>query len=125
MAALRKLKTLTNLLIDHSLLFSLHTHSKLYFQSFINFLFPRFRSDYNVISAIILSCNAHLIIFTCILGNINIKLVLNYYYYYYEINTDFMFLKLFFTSLSNTNWVSILATCRLTGIWQSKLSPSV
>ena len=69
---------------------------------------------------------AHLIIFTCILGNINIKLVLNYYYYYYyEINTDFMFLKLFFTSLSNTNWVSILATCRLTGIWQSKLSPSV
>ena len=68
---------------------------------------------------------AHLIIFTCILGNINIKLVLNYYYYYYEINTDLMFLKLFFTSLSNTNWVSILATCRLTGIWQSKLSPSV
>ena len=66
---------------------------------------------------------AHLIIFTCILRNINIKLVLNYYYY--EINTDFMFLKLFFTSLSNTNWVSILATCRLTGIWQSKLSPSV
>ena len=55
---------------------------------------------------------AHLIIFTCILRNINIKLVLNYYYYY-EINTDFMFLKLFFTSLSNTNWVSILATCRL------------
>ena len=54
---------------------------------------------------------AHLIIFTCILRNINIKLVLNYYYY--EINTDFMFLKLFFTSLSNTNWVSILATCRL------------
>ena len=70
---------------------------------------------------------AHLIIFTCILRNINIKLVLNYYYYYYyyKINTDFMFLKLFFTSLSNTNWVSILATCRLTGIWQSKLSPSV
>ena len=68
---------------------------------------------------------AHLIIFTCILGNINIKLVLNYYYYYYEINTDLMFLKLFFTSLSNTNWVSILATCWLTGIWQSKLSPSV
>ena len=66
---------------------------------------------------------AHLIIFTCILRNINIKLVLNYYYY--EINTDFMFLKLFFTSLSNTNWVGILATCRLTGIWQSKLSPSV
>ena len=66
---------------------------------------------------------AHLIIFTCILRNINIKLVLNYYYY--EINTDFMFLKLFFTSLSNTNWVSILATCWLTGIWQSKLSPSV
>ena len=54
---------------------------------------------------------AHLIIFTCILRNINIKLVLNCYYY--EINTDFMFLKLFFTSLSNTNWVSILATCRL------------
>ena len=66
---------------------------------------------------------AHLIIFTCILRNINIKLVLNYYYY--EINTDFMFLKLFFTSLSNTNWVSILATCWLTGIWQSKLSSSV
>ena len=69
-------KTLTNLLIDLSLLFSLHTHSRLCFQSFINFLFPRFHSDYNVISAIILSCNAHLIIFTCILRNINIKLLL-------------------------------------------------